>query len=269
MTQHKLHLLMCRASEYGLNYEINPWMNATRKPDRAQALEQQQEIINTLQQLGHQIDFVDPGADMPDMCFAANAAVVRDGKVFLSNLPAERQPESPLYEAWFKSHGYQVQKTNHRFGGGGDALWCGDQLIAGSGDKSRRATDIEVHAELADYFGVNVASVAATDERFYDLDMAIGILSPELIAYCGAVLDEDSVAKLKSLEGIDAIEVGLDDALGFGCNLISDGHNVIISLGAPGLIKQLQDRGFNVLPHNIDQFMLTGGGVRCLALNLS
>ncbi len=258
---------MCRADYYGLNYEINPWMNKAHQPDRAVALNQQDGIIKTLVRLGHELEFIEPDPGCPDMCFTANAGIVRGKRVFLANLPAERQPETPLHKQWFERNGFSTTQTKHRFGGGGDALWVGERIIAGYGPKSRRATDIEVHAELADYFGVEVVSVETTDERFYDLDMAIGVLNPNLIAYCPEVLTLESQQKLKGLEGIELIEVDLEDALGFGCNLISDGEHVIISNRAPGLIKTLRESDFKVLPHAIGQFMLTGGGVRCLGLD--
>lgn len=264
----KKRILMCPATYYGLNYEINPWMHKDNQPNRDKAMEQQGKIIQTLQDLGHQIELIEPADGCPDMCFTANAGVVRDGKVLLSNLPAERQPEHEHFEKWFKEQGYSVQRTAYRFGGGGDALWVGDRLIAAYGPKERRASDIEVHTELAELFGVEVTSIQTTDERFYDMDMALAVLNPNLIAICSEVLSDESVDKLKNLNGIEVMNVAIEDALGFGCNLISDGENVIISNRAPGLIAQLKTKGFNVLPHSIGQFMLTGGGVRCLGLDL-
>lgn len=259
---------MCRATEFGVTYEINPWMSKDRQPNRAAAVDQQAAIVETLRGLGHIIEFVEPGSSLPDMCFTANAGVVKDKQVFLANLPAERQPEIPLYRSWFESQGYTAFQTEHRFGGGGDALWCGNRIIAGYGPVTRRSTDIAVHDELRQYFDVEVVSLQVTDPRFYDLDMSVAILSPTLIGYCADVLDAESIAKLTNLPGVEAFEVSMDDALAFGCNLISDCQNVLISNQAHGLIDELTKRGFNVLPHNISQFMLAGGGVRCLALNL-
>jgi N-dimethylarginine dimethylaminohydrolase len=261
-------ILMCKAEHFGVNFEINPWMHKDNQPSREKALEQQDDIIKTLQDLGHQIVFIAPEPECPDMCFTANSAVVRGDLAFLGNLPTERQPEHPHYEQWFTSHGFSVHTTKYRFGGGGDALWVGDLLIAGYGPATRRATDLEVHKELRDVFGVKIVSVQTTDERFYDLDMAIAVINPNLIAYCKEVLDQESVMKIQVLDNVEAIEVSLEDALGFGCNLISDGKNILISDRAPGLIGELRNRGFNVLPHSIGQFMLSGGGIRCLGLDL-
>lgn len=264
----KKRILMCPATHYGLNYEINPWMHKDNQPNRDKAVEQQNKIIESLSELGHTVELIEPATDCPDMCFTANAGVVRDGKVLLANLPAERQPEHPYFEKWFTEQGYSVQRTAYRFGGGGDALWVGDKLIAAYGPKDRRASDIEVHTELEKLFDVEVTSIQTTDERFYDMDMVVAVLRPNLIAICSEVLTDESVQKLKGMADMEVIDVALQDALGFGCNLISDGENVLISNRAPGLIAQLRDKGFNVLPHSIGQFMLTGGGVRCLGLDL-
>ncbi len=261
-------ILMCKANYFGVNFEINPWMHVEHQPNLEKALSQQNELAHTLKSQGHQLEFIEPVPNCPDLCFTANAGVVKDSKVFLSNLPAERQPEHPYHKNWFESHGFAVKETNYRFGGGGDALWIGDVLLAGYGERDRRASDIEVHRELSDYFNVEVVSLHAKDPRFYDLDMSVGVLRPDLIAYSPDALDEPSQIKLKALPGVELIEVSLRDALGFGCNLQSDGTNVILPFRAPGLIKELESRGFNVFPININQFVFSGGGVRCLGLDL-
>lgn len=261
-------ILMSRATYFEVDFEINPWMHVEYQPNRALAIEQQDKLIQTLQSQGHQLEFLDPPPDCPDICFTANSAVVRGDQAFLSNLPRERQPEHPYHKAWFQSHGFKVRETNHRFGGGGDALWVGDTLLAGFGEPDRRASDLEVHAELADYFGVEVVSLHAQDARFYDLDMSVGILRPDLIAYSPDALDQTSQNRLKALKGVELIKVSLPDALGFGCNLQSDGTNVVLPYSAPGLIKDLEHYGFKPWPVNIDQFVFSGGGVRCLGLDL-
>lgn len=259
---------MCRADYFGVSFEINPWMNKSYQPNLAQALKQQTQLAETLQSFGHQIEWLKPQPECPDMCFTANASVVRGNKAFLSNLPLERQPEHAHHKAWFQNHGFTVQESSYRFGGGGDALWIGDTLIAGFGEPNRRASDLEVHSELANFFNTKVVSLHARDPRFYDLDMSVGILRPDLIAYSPDALDASSVAKLKALKDVELIEVSLQDALGFGCNLQSDGTNVVLPHRAPGLIKELQKRQFNVIPLIINQFVFSGGGVRCLGLDI-
>jgi N-dimethylarginine dimethylaminohydrolase len=261
-------ILMARAEHFGVEFEINPWMDKEHQPSQEKALEQQDKIIDTLEGLGHKLEFINPSPECPDLCFTANAGVVRGNKVLLSHLPEARRPELPLHKQWFEEHGFETHQTSYRFGGGGDALWIGDTLVAGYADQSRRASDIEVHDELRQLFGTEVISLHTTDPRFYDLDMALGVLSPQLIAYCPDVFDNESIQKLKTLTDIELLEVSLPDALGFGCNLQSDGANVIISNRAPGLIKDLRGKDFNVLPHSIGQYMLSGGGIRCLGLDL-
>lgn len=261
-------ILMCAPREFQVSYEINPWMNASHQPDRSRALAEHRAVVRSLLVRGHSIEWLDPVADCPDMCFTANAGVVRADRAFLANLPEARRGETPHHRSWFERRGFQVRHTRHRFGGAGDALWCGERLLAGYGPRDRRATDLEVHAELAAHFDTEVVSLQSVDPRFYDLDMVVGVLTPNLIAYCPAVLDGPSVARLRSLPDVGGIEVSLDDALGFGCNLMSDGQTVITSAAAPGLVAQLRGCGFEVVALPVSQFMLAGGGVRCLGLDL-
>ncbi len=261
-------ILVCPPTHYRVSYEINPWMQSDRQPDRDRACREHGALLETLAALGHAIEWLDPVAGCPDMCFTANAAVVRGERAFLANLPAERRPETPHHRRWLEAHGFRTRGTRHRFGGGGDALWCGDWLLAGYGPGDRRATDREAHEELAEFFGVPVVSLASTDRRFYDLDMVVGVLRPDLLAACTAALDAASVRRLQRLPGVEVLDVSLEDALGFGCNLMSDGRNVVLSDRAPGLIEALARRGFHVVPTAVSQFMLAGGGVRCLGLDL-
>lgn len=54
----------------------------------------------------------------------------------------------------------------------------------------------------------------------------------------------------------------------YGLNAMSDGHNIVLSDRAAGLIEQYKKRGMQVYPVPISEFQKSGGGVKCLTLEL-
>src|SRR5690606_40759737 len=85
------------------------WMPPDRPVDVSLAQHQWRSLVAAYRDHGHTVENVKPVPGLPDMVFAANAAVVVEGRVFGSLFHApERRPESAAYETWFKAEGYEV-----------------------------------------------------------------------------------------------------------------------------------------------------------------
>ena len=69
-------ILMCPPDHYGIEYEINPWMDRRQGADRHLAMTQWQDLRRLLEQAGAAIDCLEPVAGMPDLVFTANAAMI-------------------------------------------------------------------------------------------------------------------------------------------------------------------------------------------------
>src|SRR5690606_7039490 len=129
---------------------------------------------------GHTVENVKPVPGLPDMVFAANAAVVVEGRVFGSLFHApERRPESAAYETWFKAEGYEVHHPESVCEGEGDLVPAGRWILAGTGFRTTR----EAHREVQEHFGVPVISLTLVDPYFYHLDTALFVLDDENVAY--------------------------------------------------------------------------------------
>jgi N-dimethylarginine dimethylaminohydrolase len=74
--------LMCPPTYFTVDYAINPWMDPGVRVDRDLAVAQWRELRQAYLALGHRVDLVEPAPGLPDMVFAANGALVIDGKVF-------------------------------------------------------------------------------------------------------------------------------------------------------------------------------------------
>src|SRR6266511_4397193 len=69
-------ILMCPPDHYGIEYEINPWMNRSLGAVRALAFRQWQQLHDTLVSLGVKVETMTPQPGLPDLVFTANAGLV-------------------------------------------------------------------------------------------------------------------------------------------------------------------------------------------------
>src|ERR1051326_486343 len=163
-------ILMCPPNYFGIEYEINPWMDRQRGVDRERAIAQWQALYDTLTgPVGATVELLDPVACLPDMVFTANAGLVA-GKRFIPSRfrHAVRAGEEPYFRRWFESRGYEILSLSEGtiFEGAGDALSCGDTLYAGYLFRSHAAS----HREISRLLGQRVLSLELSDPRFYHLD---------------------------------------------------------------------------------------------------
>jgi N-dimethylarginine dimethylaminohydrolase len=204
------------------------------------------------------------------MVYTANAAFVRGGRAMLGDPPPERKAEIPYFRDWFADQGVEALEAPYPFSGQGDALACGDLLLAGHGQR----TDVRMHGVLAEYLGYDadeIIPLRTVDEQWYDLDLAVAVVSPDAVAYNPEALDGPSrrwMQQLRTDRGIDLIEVSAAEAARFALNLISDGSTVTMTSGAPQLATQLRARGLTVVELATTELRKGGGGVRCTALTL-
>src|SRR4051794_6127836 len=95
-------ILMCPPDHYGIEYEINPWMNRSLGAVRELSFRQWKALHATLVALGVRVETLEPRAGLPDLVFTANAGLVF-GDLFLSSRFRHevRARESPVFDAWF------------------------------------------------------------------------------------------------------------------------------------------------------------------------
>ncbi|WP_344005133.1 dimethylargininase [Streptomyces thermocarboxydovorans] len=251
--------LVCEPRFFAVRYAINPWMHPDRPVDTALAQRQWRTLVDTYRAHGHTVETVEPVPGLPDMVFAANAAVVVEGRVFGSLFHApERRPESVPYQTWFKDHGFDVHQPESVCEGEGDLVPAGRWILAGTGFRTTR----EAHREAQEFFGVPVISLTLVDPYFYHLDTALFVLDGENIAYYPEAFSPGSREVLKRLYP-DAVIATRDDAMAFGLNSVSDGRHVFISPGATALADRLADRGYVPVPVDLSEFHKAGGGIKC------
>lgn len=256
---------MCSPTYFDVEYAINPWMHLGEHPDLELAQQEWRNLNRIYRELEFDIEQNDPVNHLPDMVFTANGGLVIDGKVMLPRFKyKERRPETEHFKRWFEQNGYlNVKMPEHIFEGEGDALVCNGLILAGYGFRS----DLKAHAELSVFFDKKVISLNLVNPLFYHLDTALTVLDSETVMFWPGAFDQESRFKIQGAIP-NVIEASEADAMAFGLNAVSDGHNVVMSAKAKELIAVLKKRGFNPIGTDISEFQKSGGGIKCLTLEL-
>ncbi|WP_432931755.1 dimethylargininase [Microbispora sp. CA-135349] len=258
------HFLMCRPEFFTVSYSINPWMHPERATDTAKALRQWESLRQAYEGLGHTVSLIDPIEGLPDMVFAANGALVVDGRVYGARFAhPERAAEGPAYLRWFTERGYETLEASFTNEGEGDYLTLDEMILAGTGFR----TDVAAHMEAQEFLGRPIVTLRLVDPRYYHLDTALFPLDGRNVAYYPEAFSEGSRKVLRRLFP-DAVIATSADAEVLGLNAVSDGHNVVVNAEATGLILELKRRGFEVVPVDLGELRKAGGGPKCCTLEI-
>ena len=258
-------ILMCPPDFYGIEYEINPWMNRDVPSDPARSREQWQALHDLLVGLDVDVRLMPPIKGLPDLVFTANAGLIWHDKVFLAAFRhSARQNETPVDESWFKSNGFEtiLLPAPLNFEGAGDALFCGDTLYSGYLVRS----DASAMQWLGARMNCRVIPLQLVDNHYYHLDTCFCPLDSKTALYFPAAFDDYARRALLQIPRL--IPVQSDEASRFACNAVVIGRHVVMNTGCPKLEADLTNLGF--IPHctALDEFLKAGGSAKCLTLRL-
>lgn len=257
-------VLMCPPTFFAVTYEINPWMSVEEPVDAGLACRQWRDLVATYVRLGVTVEMIEPEPDLPDMVFAANAAVVIDGRALIARFRhRERRGEQAAYARWLEERGLGPVDIARRYNEGqGDVLQAGEVLLAGHGLRTSRAA----HREIATWSDREVISLHLVDPRYYHLDTALFPIG-DTVAYRPEAFDERSRATLER-RFPDALIADADDAAVLGLNAVVLGRTVVLSSGTHRLTPALRARGFETVDVDMSELLKAGGSVKCCTLEL-
>jgi N-dimethylarginine dimethylaminohydrolase len=259
-------LLLCPPDHYGIEYEINPWMDRKQNASPAVARGQWQALHDQLRSLGCEIELVAPQPKLPDMVFTANAGLVAGKKFIRSNFRfPQRRGEEEHFEQWFAAHDYEIVRLPEGmfFEGEGDALFCGNVLFCGY----RFRSDIRSHQRLGEILKSLAVSVELVEERFYHLDTCFCPLPDGSAIWYPGAFDEYGrrVIRHHIREGIEVVP---EEAAHFACNAVVCGKDIVLPEGCPKLSAALAERGYRAHGLAMTEFLKAGGACKCLVLLL-
>lgn len=277
---------MSGADYFSDEFAINAYMNSRVKIDVDKAKAEHAAIKQAMIDAGINVIQVPPPQGCQDGVYTANWALCRGDKAVMSALPNKRQAESPYAEAALKNQGKTIIRlpVDARFSGQGDALPFGKFLFAGTNYR----TDFSVHAYLQHHLEYKVISLQTIPKRkwfgygarivnsvtgwpdsyFYDIDLAIGVLDDNTIAYCPEAFVPFSRRLLADLPVRKIIVSRGEATKGFACNLVSTGETVIMSAHAPKLKAEIEKLGYKTITPAVTELGKGGGYIRCTTLTL-
>jgi N-dimethylarginine dimethylaminohydrolase len=274
-------VLMSGADYFDVSAEINSFMHGQDPVDHDQALRDFTNIRSAVEQAGITVKKVDPPLNCHDGIFTANWGLCRGDTVVMSSLPPQRTPETPVAETALRDLGKKIVHPPYRYSGQGDSLPCGNILFCGTTYR----TDPRMHQYLADILGYEVIGIEAVPETdsagkpvtnaatgwadsfFYDCDLGISILRPDLIAWYPGAWTEETQKKIRATS-LKKIEVTENEAMTFACNLISTGHTVVMGAQSPKLKAAIEAEGLSVITIDVKELGKAGGFIRCTTLTL-
>lgn len=259
-------LLLCPPDYYGIEYEINPWMDKTRQSVPGVPQTQWKSLHDKLKALGCEIELVAPQRGLPDMVFTANAGLAVGRKFIRSNFRhKERRGEEEHFDRWFAAAGYELLHLPEKllFEGEGDALFSGDVLFCGYHFRS----DIRSHRWIAEKLGCLVISVELVMDRFYHLDTCFCPLPDGGVMWFPGAFDAYAARAIREHVKY-TIEVELEEAMQFACNAVVLEKDIVLPEGCPKLYAELGRRGFRTHPLAMTEFLKAGGACKCLTMFL-
>ena len=266
MNRTQPQILMCRPDYFGIEYEINPWMDRAQPADHELAVQQWESLYGILNGLGATIELVEPQAGLPDLVFTANAALIFDDRAILSRFRhPQRQGEEPYFAAKLEQLSLQVVRLPNEeyFEGAGDALFCGEGLFAGYRIRSM-ARSLQ---HVATMVGVQVMPLELVDQRFYHLDTCFCPLEPSQAIWFPEAFDDYGQQVIRA-NIPNLIDLTAPEAIGFAANAVVIGRHVVTNTGCPQLHARLCKEGFEPIETPLSEFVKAGGSAKCLTLRL-
>jgi N-dimethylarginine dimethylaminohydrolase len=272
--------LMTDARHFGVTYQINPWMRPEIwRADQAgltmAALASAAALRAALEHIGASLGTLPAVANLPDLVFPANAAIVLDGRVLVARFRhPERQGEEEIFRAVFqdlKARGLVNEVVDLPEGvlqeGAGDCIWDHDRgfFWAGHGQRST-ADSLPV---IADTFGLPVIGLELATDRFYHLDTCFCPLSGGMLLYYPPAFTAESLATIHAhVRPQDRIQATDEDAAAFCVNAVNVGRDIVMAKAPAALKRRLIARGYTVTEVDLSPFILSGGGAYCMTLRL-
>jgi len=262
-------ILMCSPDYYGIEYEINPWMNIEIQADNKKAVLQWNNLYNILKkQLSVDVKLIPPQKNVPDMVFTANAAVMYGNKAVIARFKhPQRQAEEQYFQAWFKENGYEVitLPKDMAFEGAGDALYHNGILYSGYVPR----TDISSHIYISELLNIPVISVELVNKNFYHLDTCFCPLTDGYLIYYPAAFDEYANKIIEAnVSPEKRIIVNEEEASYFTCNAVNIGYTVVTNITTERFSKLLEEKGFKHIQTDLSEYMKAGGAAKCLTLKI-
>lgn len=260
-TKYIKEVLMCRPTNYSVEYVINPWM----KPgsvNQKKALAQWETIVEAFKSLQIKVNTIDQVAGVPDMVFTTDQGIVQKNKVLVSNFRyPQRQKERPHYLKWFQDNQFYPHflPEDCFFEGNGEGLFWNSLFLMGSGFRSSK----NATKHIAKALDTEVVTLELINPKLYHLDMCLLPLNDNTVFYFDQAFSNSSKQLLKKMVP-QLLPLDEKEVHNFAANSVVTDHHVVMAQGNPKFKLTLENLGYRTIELNVSEFMKAGGGIHCL-----
>ncbi len=277
-------VLMSDADHFRNVVELNRYSHEEDQPDTILAKVEHALVKRTFMDAGIEVIQRKSPLACQDGIYTANWAFCLDNKAVMARLPNVRQGEEAHAQRVLRALGKTIiiPPRGLRYSGQGDTLLCGDTIFVGRHYRTDPEMADFLEEEFPDRRIVRVQTIPAVDNGqeavnqvsgwpdsdFYDIDLAMGIVEPGLIAWCPEAFLPESQSAIEALTDIEKIEISYEEATKkFASNFVSTGNRVIMG-NAPDLAAKLHAKGKQTDILETKQINKAGGFIRCISLTL-
>ncbi len=273
-------LMMVQPDHFSVSYAINPWMRPAawaESPEahRREAIAAWTALKDQLHAAGARVVTMPATEGLPDLVFAANSAIVLDGRALLARFRyPERRGEQEHYRRFFDQLvarglldevGLLPETVFQE--GAGDCIWDEHRQIFWSGFGPRSARESVDY--IRHYFGQQVVALPLATADFYHLDTCFFPLPGGEVLYCPKAFSDEALVEIgRRVPAHLQIPATFEEASSFCLNGVALGRELIMATPPPRLQRILEMRGYTVRPVDLSHFMLSGGAAYCMTLRL-
>ena len=258
-------VLLCPPKYYDIEYEINPWMDVTKKVDHQKAKEEHQELKQVYQELGLEILEIPQEKGLPDMVYAANHGFPKGTMFIKSNYKFDqRKQEAAFAKAYFQKLGFVIKELPEyiTWEGQGDLLMVGRQYVLGWGKRS----DFAAKKYLSEYLDTKIIDFKLVNPYYYHLDTCFLPLNDKTVAINPVSFEKEGLEKIAH-HFPNVIRVEEQDNAILACNATVIDKTIVIGKGISQKLKDdFAQYDYTTREVPMEEFRKGGGSVKCLTL---
>ena len=230
--------------------------------DRSLAISQHQIFEQTLRNADVEVIKLRPSQDHPEQVFTRDIGFTLGNRIFVSEMANPiRQGEEKVLTNWMNEHDISYKKLSTHPIEGGDVIVDGNRVFIGISHRTSMNAVTTLQRELPDFEIIPIPF----NPKYLHLDCVFNILSSKDALIYPDALDPKTVDRLSSMYHL--IEVNESEQFSMGTNVLSIGHNRVLSLPINHDVNhQLRQHGYQVLEVDFSEIIKSGGSFRCCSM---
>ena len=249
---------------YPNNLQItDQYINSVKSIDLRLALQQYENLVNTLKSIGVNIEFLNLTGE-PSQVFTRDIGFVVENILFISKMTESIRKTETLNILDFSKRNKLNPYIMENEIEGGDVLVHKNHVIVGIGDRSTGRAVEELESFMKNN-NLNYEIVPLTfDKSKIHLDCVFNILDEETCILSKGIYNPESILNLFS----SVIEVPDDELDSLAANIVSLGNKVILTSNER-FSKILNKKGYNSIYIEFTEIIKAQGSLGCVILPLT